>query len=517
MKNKRLAFLSLFIIGGLSTAQAQNLEESVIFSQYETGATARFRALGNAQTALGGDLSNINGNPAGLGFFNTSDFSVSLDYFGDRNRATYFGNQTTANQDRIGLNQLGIVFNLPNMRARGSDLESGWLNFNVGIGYHKTNSFNSRINYSGVNPNNSIGDFMVDQNAYVGSFLGDIGWDMGLVDQVGANNPFYAMTSLDNTQGAMDNFSGTQSETNVSFGANYNNKFYIGGSVGFSSILHRSNTFFYEDGFIAGADNLDYPANGELSRFITDQGYNELLNSYFEYDQEFWKTTRGAGVNLKLGMIFRPTDMIRIGLNASSPTWYRMSDSYDDYFGITNFDPNSGQEISSFVDEEFDTYGEYNLRTPYRLSGGIAAVFSRGLISADVEYVDYASMRVTSSDNFMTAQYDQAISDSFQGAFNFKVGGELMVVPQFLLRAGYNHSGNPYQAADFKMQSFSGGMGYRMGNYYVDLTYQHWQQEYGLSPYTFTEDFMIDAGGISPVANITNTRNNVFLTIGAKF
>ena len=50
--------------------QAQIIDDVLRFSQSDRGATARFKAMGNAQTALGGDLSSLSGNPAGLGFFN---------------------------------------------------------------------------------------------------------------------------------------------------------------------------------------------------------------------------------------------------------------------------------------------------------------------------------------------------------------------------------------------------------------------------------------------------------------
>ena len=41
------------------------------------GGTARIRAMGGAATSLGGDLSSAYLNPAGLGFYNRSDFSIT--------------------------------------------------------------------------------------------------------------------------------------------------------------------------------------------------------------------------------------------------------------------------------------------------------------------------------------------------------------------------------------------------------------------------------------------------------
>ena len=46
-------------------------------SDYSLGSTARMQAIGGAQISLGGDISSAVSNPAGLGFFNKSVFTVS--------------------------------------------------------------------------------------------------------------------------------------------------------------------------------------------------------------------------------------------------------------------------------------------------------------------------------------------------------------------------------------------------------------------------------------------------------
>lgn len=512
MNNKKLATFCLFLCTAVAS-RGQNLDESLLFSQYEQGATARFKAMGNAQTALGGDISNIAGNPAGLGFFSNSDISLSLDYFGDKNKATYFGSQTESTRDRFGLNQLGIVFNMPSMRARGANLDQGWLNFNIGISYNKTNSFISNLNYSGQNNESTIADYMADPRTGVAH---DFGWDAGLVD-IGADNLYFPMGVPNNTQRSFTQTKGSQSETNLSFGANYSNKLYLGASVAFSSIDQRSYRRFEEDGYLYAAEDNVVDAG---SRFLNPQQgsndprfYNELLNSDYYYDDDFEGHTRGAGVNVKLGLIYRPTDIIRIGLSATTPTWYNMSTDYSDYYGITNFHPETGAEISWYEYEpEYNSY-DYNLRTPYRVNGGISAVFSKGLISADVEFINYKSMKITTDIADLDMSYAEDIKNTYKGAVNLKVGGEYVVTPQFMVRAGYNHTGNPYENIDYKAQSITGGIGFRFGNYYVDATYQNWRQEYDTTPYALADDYYVS----SPIASVKNTRNNVFLTLGAKF
>ena len=72
---KKTLILTLFIHSVISNAQQGPFgyyRDALIFSQSNTafGSTARIQAIGGAQVALGGDLSSISSNPAGLGFFN---------------------------------------------------------------------------------------------------------------------------------------------------------------------------------------------------------------------------------------------------------------------------------------------------------------------------------------------------------------------------------------------------------------------------------------------------------------
>ena len=47
------------------------------FSHLFNGGSARIKGIGGATTSLGGDVSSISINPAGVGFFNKKVFSIS--------------------------------------------------------------------------------------------------------------------------------------------------------------------------------------------------------------------------------------------------------------------------------------------------------------------------------------------------------------------------------------------------------------------------------------------------------
>lgn len=503
MNIKKIYLAALFVSGISLSASAQYLDDLIRYSQPDQGATARFRAMGNAQNALGGDLSSISGNPAGLGFFNQSDINIGVDYLSDGNSVNYFGSNTQQSIDKFRLTHAGAVFHLPVRRARGSNLNQGWLNFNVGISYNQTNNFNTRVGYAGINTENSVADFMAETG---GSVYNDFGWESGMIDEH-ANGYDIPMTMLDNRQEVYNKEFGTQSETNLSFGANYGNILYIGASVGFARINHRFEHLYMEDGTF---EDYSYIFSQNPNSRFTDasEPYYHLLQSDYAYDNEYVSSTQGSGVNAKLGVIYKPIEMLQIGLSATTPTWYRMTNDFSDRFYLENYLVDGSDD---FIEYEWDdTYFDYNFRSPYRINGGVAVLFGQGLISADVEFVDYASMQFSSTDRVTDDFMNADIAQTLKGAANFRVGGEYMFSPSILARAGFGYNGSPYQDIDSHTQLVSAGLGYRVNNLYVDLAYQNITQEYGVSPYTLE-------GLPSPVADVKNTRDRIFLTLGFKF
>src|SRR5690606_36119266 len=161
-----------------------------------------------------------------------------------------------------------------------------------------------------------------------------------------------------------------------------------------------------------------------------------FLNEDYELLFNSFQVTDGSGVNATLGMIFLPHRMWRNGVSATIPTWYKVRDDFTMYLDSWMVDHVTDQELFSYSSTEENFYDEYDLRTPYRLNAGVAALFDEGLITADVEFIDYASMRINQE-----SQTD-VIKDVYQSTLNFKVGGEYKFSPQLLARAGYNYNGS---------------------------------------------------------------------------
>ncbi len=153
MKKILLSLTCLTLAYNYSNLQAQSLvDNSLLISRDMTNGTARFKAMGGVNTALGGDISSVSGNPAGLGFFGQSDVSLSVNYLNNNNKSNFFGQSTSQGQGKFGLENLGIVIHYPTH----NDPDYGWQNFNVGLSIDKQNNFSDHLKYAGTNNQNSL-------------------------------------------------------------------------------------------------------------------------------------------------------------------------------------------------------------------------------------------------------------------------------------------------------------------------------------------------------------------------
>ena len=78
MKNKVIVTACTLL--AMATASAQNAYDAEKLLGNDLNGTARFVGMGGAMGALGGDISVMSSNPAGIGIFRSNDVSVS---FGD--------------------------------------------------------------------------------------------------------------------------------------------------------------------------------------------------------------------------------------------------------------------------------------------------------------------------------------------------------------------------------------------------------------------------------------------------
>ena len=517
MNFKKLVIFCALCASG-SSVFAQYAADALRFSEFNQGTTSRFKGLGSAQTALGGDLSSISGNPAGLGMFTRNDVSFTTNFSSSKITSSYLNNSIESQKNKLGFDQIGIVFHTSPPRTKGADLETGWVGMNFGVGYNKTSNLNGTIDYSGLNPQSSYADFLAGNAtgfndgdpAAAGNgsalkysdgspSLARMAYDAYLIEY--DPKGYFPTTELNSIQHNTAYRTGSQSEVNFAFGANYSNKLYIGASLALSSLSYNVDRTFTERG-----TNSDYPTQEP-----------ELIGGTYVSTYQSYQVTDGSGVSGKLGVIFKPQDAIRIGVNFIAPTLYTIKDDFSESLNADYKRPNGSSFYKSTNSEElYQT--DYRLRTPYKLNGGVAVIVNKfGLLSGDVEYVDYSSIRYFNNDKADQNQNNAKIRDSYQGNMNLRAGAEIKLA-SLMLRGGINHTGSPYKYLDFTTTTLSAGFGYRIDKMYFDFTFQNFTQNSESSPYEISEDYRyIRDTGTGPSASLKNQRNSVFLTIGSRF
>ncbi len=526
--NKRTTFL-LIALGVSATAMAQDEFDALRYSRLTTGGTARTQAIGGAAGSLGGDISSTHVNPAGLGFYKTSEVLITPGFYFRSNNLSYLGNSESDNKSGGQLANIGVVFGIPN-RSSGSKFR----NFTIALDYSRQADFNNRRFLKGNNTRTSYTDRWVEDMMPGGTpvsldvanddlVLGpSLAFRTFLIDPkfidddpakgvdfyFSGINPTLAggidQSDLIKERGGLDEFS-------IGFAGNYNEQVYMGLSVNFPTINYERNRTFREEDK-SGDNNNDF--------------------AWFEHTENL--KTDAVGFNSKLGIIYSPMPSLRIGVNYHTPTWFSMRDASTarveaNTEGYPSNNPGyhslSSEELTDYLPVEY----EYTLRTPSRFGGSVSYIFGtnadvkqqHGFITADVEYVNYSGTQFKynkggAADREMAKRLNDVISDTYKGAMNIRVGGELKF-NVLAVRAGFSYNGNPYNSdftdIDGSIKRVSGGLGYRNKGFFADLTYVHTlDTESVYAPYT------LKSGPYpAPTAIGSMSGGNVVATIGLKF
>jgi hypothetical protein len=153
---KRISLIILIISSLLTGIIAQTVDDALRYSQVFYGGTARFMSMGGAFTALGADISSLSQNPAGLGVFRSSEFTITPQLFHINTSAGFNDKITSDYLYNFNLNQVGIVSNLIS-----NSNETGLITLNLGYSFNKTNNLNQSMLIQGVGTTSSMADYWV--------------------------------------------------------------------------------------------------------------------------------------------------------------------------------------------------------------------------------------------------------------------------------------------------------------------------------------------------------------------
>lgn len=554
MKKIVCIFVSAFLLGS-GAAFAQGEMDAYKFSQYDLTGTARYLSMGGAFGALGGDISAMGTNPAGLGIYRSSEIVTTLSLSSINSKTDWGGTKMDDKLTKFNFDNIAYVGYFPT----GND--EGVVSWNVGFAYNRVKSFNRDYKMGRGSGGYSLADFIAavansegrtpndltgsdTYNPYLNqNWLTTLGYNAGLINSDNPNeagkffNSFggfdkegkwqlYEVQMADMTvheRGSIDKY-------DFSLATNISNRVFIGATFSVADLSHRMTSLYDED--------FGMKYEGAASDHLTWDNYTK---------------TNGTGYSFNLGVIVRPTDFLRLGVAYNSPLWYKLTTYYNaeatafvyDYYKdnptenpVTPGDPNLDFKATTPT----DFYTDYRLRTNDRWIFSAAAILGQyALISVDYELTNYKSMRLYDRDGYAIEGDNNDIKADFVTNGMLKVGAEFKVTPQFAIRVGGAWQNSPTKdylrygesnevqgvyipgtrtaySVDYHTNYYTFGLGYRFTpNFYADLAYVYRMQKENIYPFP---DFLnskneLVVESFPSVLKMNTTK--VALTLGYKF
>lgn len=556
--------LLLFV---LAQSHAQTVYDGVDFTAKDLNGSARFVGMGGAMSALGGDISTIGTNPAGIGIYRSNDIMLSFGYSALDAEANYAGGSYSASKNRWNFDNVGLVY----ASKIGNKTALRYVNF--GFNYHKAKNFHRNMTMAG----DLGGQSQLFQIAGMSDGITPDFWNNGSIFN---NNEIGWLSALawegyligpgitnENTGYLHQDANGQQyyidSKNNLTFDAvgadgKHNSLAYEDyglyqtepGVVGASPYLRE-----YSSRESGGIDEYDFNVSFNFKdRFylgLTVGVYDLDYNKYTLYNEdsqgeggggyqiESFNNISGSGVDVKLGAILRPFQYspLRIGLALHTPIFYKLTHS------------TSARMVSDFATEVIDTYDylnggdmktEYQLKTPWTYNVSLGYTVGNYLaVGAEYEYQDYGCIKFDDPGGRNMLFETRQAKNNLKGVHTLRVGAEYKVIPQFALRVGYNLQTSPYKDNAIKvlpinsvrtdtdfmnlksLNNYTLGIGYRGSMFYADLAYKLTSQKADLYPFVYYE-LADNIGNVNyrelpPMSKMTFSRSQVLLTLGIRF
>ncbi len=471
---------------------AQTATDALRYSTLDPGGSARTLGVSGSLEALGADFGAMTLNPAGLAAFRRGEFTFSPALYTSLTKARLEGpgnDNFERQRTHFGFEQAGFVF-------ASRPYASRWKTVNFGLGVVRRANYRQRFYYEGRSEGSYTDRFVELADGLtpdqLDAFEAGLAYEVGAIfnpdpdDQTTYIGDVPAGTMVPKRQQVSTG--GGMSEMFFAFAGNYDEKLFMGVSVGVPFVFYTEYKLYEEE-----------DATDEIPTF-----------DRFEFEERL--TTRGTGVNLRVGLIYRASQAARFGFAFQSPTFFSLEDTYktrmayEFSFGTPN----------SFESESPDGRFEYRLRTPMRASLSAGYLMGKsGFVSAAVEWVDYASARFEfnrpgSTDDL---QYERELNDQifqqYTSAVAFRAGAEY-APDVFRLRGGFSIATSPYVDDDSFTLGYSLGAGIRERGIFIDFAWRAWVYSEGYRPYLTA---------VAPRSLVQNeVRNKEFiLTLGFKF
>lgn len=537
----------------------QTAYDALLLSENSYEGTARSVAMGNAFTALGGDLGAVTINPAGSAMASytqitiTPGISVSTSTAGgvspyENGDLPYFQRTMKSSLTKVNLPNIGFTANFNTGR------KYGLVNWTLGFIVNKTADYNQDVYANGRNSTTSfIGKMAYDASMY-GFYPEELGadnaYDSGIpwqyvtgfksamfdpfndiyvaaTEKVYDDNTCFVAGELDQTYGRR--ISGNKYEYIINAGFNISNIIYLGVNLGMNTISYSYDEYFKEQA--VNSDDFLVELKDDKGNIVSTSYFNKMkYRSGYSFS--------GTGYFAKFGIIANPSEGLRIGASLQTPTRMEIEESWDDE-GQTDFSGPDGRTWSSL-----SPYGEnmWVFTSPLKANFGAAYTYGQfGTVSLDYELSNYGNIKYRSSayTDRSTLEY---INDDIRNAYgishNIRAGIEVKPLAELAVRAGYDvktsaqkAEWDSYDEVYVKCRPHfthkaSVGIGYSSkGSFFADaaLVRTFIPREYFMpyDDYVFTYDkngnAIIDENYYAPELLIRSSLWKVVLTFGFRF
>ncbi len=415
-------FTTLITTLALVPLFGQGSDDARLFSQTYYQGTAKALGMGNAMGAVGGDMTAVCINPAGMGLYRSNEFTTTLNLLDNYHRSSYYGTPNGGNKMRLSIPNIGFV----SYKERSNYRPLRSTQFSIGL--TRTDDYNMRTRARGLNPTSSkidnylslIDGYSVDELADY--FPYDIypAWRTYLIDTYQDNQGEYFGSPVPQGnvwQSQKNTFKGRSEEWNFAGSANYHDRLFLGVSANLTHIKRIGSHVLNE----AHPDGTD-PETG-----FSEWSFSEDLHS------------TGWGCNAKVGFIFHTTPWMRIGGAFHTPSVYAFEEIWQ---------TETVSEISHVTWKHIspESHYEYTFIKPLRWVGSMAFVIGQqGMVSIDAEYTNFGAARflTAADDNYDYTPTNEQIKETYGKTCNFRLGTEWNLGSSYV-RLGAGYYGSPF-------------------------------------------------------------------------
>jgi long-subunit fatty acid transport protein len=487
--------LTALLITATHFLYAQTDVDALRYSSVMFNGSARSLGIGGAITGLGGDISSLSVNPAGIARIGISEFTITAGLESSKSDAAYLGGSLKDNQLRTTINNAGFIY-APKKKVKSLN------GFTIGFSFNRLANFNDKFYLKGTNNENSLSynysdklnQSGVDSSGAANLFPFDASLAyLGEIIRRTSDNEYFSVVNVPVEQQILLNRKGGMNDFSLGVGIETKRNLMLGLSIGIPTINYKEDVFLKETDNTGNSEDFNYWQRQDLLK------------------------TEGAGINAKFGLLYNPTSFLRIGASFTTPTLFSLTDTYTTYFqsDFTQF------TIDNF-DEPLEGTFEYKLKTPWRLNVGASFIKTEwGLVSVEYEMSDPSNAKFKFKETDPDIQdlqntLNQTIQNKYTATHTIKVGIEAKI-KAYRVRGGLQYRTSPFENqeafGDLSPNTFltySAGLGYRGNKFFIDGTFFQSFNKEVFVPYSSNY-------GNSPTGQISYNRPGVSMTLGFKF